>query len=251
MPRPRKLRLVQGTAVVRYFKPQAIPLSELHETVLSLDGLEALRLADVEGLEQVDAAARMAISRSTFSRLLAQARRAVATALSRGWAIRIEGGPVEAAARRPDPDASGLPRARCRREERPAAGLVETAPNEDEGTKGEDMRWIAISAKGPTPEAQVDARFGRAEWFVLFDPALQRWSSLSNQDAQAQAQGAGLAAVERLAKAGVVKVVSGSIGPKAARALSAAGIAAIEGAQGRSVREALELVPAASGAQTP
>jgi predicted Fe-Mo cluster-binding NifX family protein len=47
-----------------------------------------------------------------------------------------------------------------------------------------------------------------------------------------------------------VTVVSGSIGPKAARALSAAGIAAIEGAQGRSVREALDLVPEASGTQT-
>jgi uncharacterized protein len=94
MPRPRKIRLIQADAPVQYYKPRGIPLSELRETVLSLDGLEALRLADVEGREQVDAAAQMGISRSTFSRLLADAHRAVATALASGWAIRIGGGPV-------------------------------------------------------------------------------------------------------------------------------------------------------------
>jgi uncharacterized protein len=99
MPRPRKIRFIQGAAV-RYYKPRGIPLSELTETVLSLDGLEALRLADVEGLEQADAAPLMGISRSTFSRVLAEARSAVATALTNGWAIRIDGGPVEIAGER-------------------------------------------------------------------------------------------------------------------------------------------------------
>jgi predicted DNA-binding protein (UPF0251 family) len=98
MPRPRKTRLIQGSALVRYYKPQGIPLSDLVETMVSLDGMEALRLADVEGLEQAEAAALMGISRSTFSRLLAEARGAVATALSRGWALRIDGGPVERSA---------------------------------------------------------------------------------------------------------------------------------------------------------
>jgi uncharacterized protein len=95
LPRPRKTRLIQCDAAVRYYKPRGIPLLELVETVLSLDGLEALRLADVEGLDQDEAARRMGISRSTFSRVIGEARRAVATALTRGWAIRIEGGPVE------------------------------------------------------------------------------------------------------------------------------------------------------------
>ena len=94
MPRPRKTRFIQGDTTVRYYKPQGIPLEGLIETDLSLDGLEALRLADAEGLEQDAAAQRMGISRSTFSRLLGEARGAVATALTRGWAIRIDGGPV-------------------------------------------------------------------------------------------------------------------------------------------------------------
>lgn len=249
MPRPRKLRLIQRTAVVGYYKPQGIPLSDLMETVLPLDGLEALRLADAERLEQADAAARMGISPSTFSRLVAEARSAVATALSQGWAIRIDGGPVETSAVDPGPGARGRRRARCRLDARPAAEAIPTISDSEE--EGLDMGWTAVSAKGATPEAEVDPRFGRADWFVLFDPKAQRWSCLSNRDAQAQTQGAGLAAVERLAKAGVAKVVTGSIGPKAARALSAAGIAAVEGAQGRTVREALGLDPEASKAPTP
>jgi uncharacterized protein len=94
MPRPRKIRLIHADAPVQYYKPRGIPLSDLRETVLSLDGLEALRLADRDGRDQIDAAALMGISRSTFSRLLADAHRAVATALANGWAIRIGGGPV-------------------------------------------------------------------------------------------------------------------------------------------------------------
>jgi uncharacterized protein len=95
MARPRKIRLIRADTGVRYYKPRGIPLYELAETVLSLDGLEALRRADVEGVDQVEAATAMGISRSTFSRLLADARRTVASALVNGWAIRIDGGPVE------------------------------------------------------------------------------------------------------------------------------------------------------------
>ena len=94
MPRPRKLRYVLGEAPVRYYKPQGIPLNDLSEVLLSLDGLEALRLADAENRDQTEAAALMGISRPTFSRLLREARLAVATALSQGSALRIDGGPV-------------------------------------------------------------------------------------------------------------------------------------------------------------
>lgn len=112
MPRPRKIRFVPPDTAASYYKPRGIPLRDLTETVLSLDGLEALRLADVEGLEQVDAAEAMGISRSTFSRLLAQARTTVATALTAGQALRIEGGPVATAENR----ICGCgPRCRCRR----------------------------------------------------------------------------------------------------------------------------------------
>lgn len=59
---------------------------------LSFEGLEALRLADSEGLSQQEGAEQMGVSRATFGRVLAQARATVAHALTDGRAIRIEGG---------------------------------------------------------------------------------------------------------------------------------------------------------------
>lgn len=103
MGRPRKIRTVDPAVGRRYYKPQGIPLRDLAETVVTIDALEAMRLVDVEGLDQREAARRMEISPATVSRLLAEGRRAVTQALCRGWALRIEGGPVEIAApcRRP------------------------------------------------------------------------------------------------------------------------------------------------------
>lgn len=95
MPRPRIKRCIAKSPVARFYKPQAIKMRDLEQIVLSHDQLEALRLADVEKLEQVEAANLMNISRSTFSRLLAEARTITATALTKGWAIKIEGGDFE------------------------------------------------------------------------------------------------------------------------------------------------------------
>jgi predicted DNA-binding protein (UPF0251 family) len=77
------------------FKPAGIPARLLEEVVLTLDELEALRLADLEGEYQEAAAARMGVSRATFGRIVGEARRKVAEALVQGKALRIEGGPVE------------------------------------------------------------------------------------------------------------------------------------------------------------
>jgi predicted DNA-binding protein (UPF0251 family) len=78
----------------RVFKPRAVPMSELATTRLALDGLEAMRLADVEGLYQDEAAKMMGISRATFGRVLADAHGVVADALVNGKAIEIRGGSV-------------------------------------------------------------------------------------------------------------------------------------------------------------
>jgi uncharacterized protein len=54
-----------------------------------------LRLMDLEDLSQEDAAQRMGVSRSTFQRIVAQARRQVALALVEGAALVVEGATVE------------------------------------------------------------------------------------------------------------------------------------------------------------
>ena len=94
MARPQKPRVVSDDVPASYFKPQGMPLVTLREVVLTRDGCEALRLVDAEGFDQQEAARRMGVSRSTLSRILAEARRTTATAISRGLALRVEGGAI-------------------------------------------------------------------------------------------------------------------------------------------------------------
>jgi len=89
MPRPRKRRTVEYVPAETTYKPVGQRLAQLPQVWLSYDELEALRLADVEGLYQSEAASRMAISRSTFQRTLSDARRKVAQALVEGAALVI------------------------------------------------------------------------------------------------------------------------------------------------------------------
>jgi predicted DNA-binding protein (UPF0251 family) len=95
MPRPRKNRRVGRQPMAVFYKPQGVALHQLKGLVLSVEGLEAVRLADAERLEHQHAAEMMGISRPTFSRVLTEARQTIATALVNAWAIRIEGGSYE------------------------------------------------------------------------------------------------------------------------------------------------------------
>jgi predicted DNA-binding protein (UPF0251 family) len=101
MPRPKKCRWINEQPGVTYFKPQGVPLRLLNQVQLGFDECESLRLADLEGLSQEDAAPYMNVSRATFGRIVTQARAKIADALVNGKAICIEGGDVTI--RPPDP----------------------------------------------------------------------------------------------------------------------------------------------------
>jgi predicted DNA-binding protein (UPF0251 family) len=92
MPRPKKCRCVWNEPNVSYFKPRGVPVSLLEEVVLAVEELEAVRLKDLEGLEQEEAAQKMKVSRPTFHRILNSARSKISDALIHGKAIKIEGG---------------------------------------------------------------------------------------------------------------------------------------------------------------
>jgi predicted DNA-binding protein (UPF0251 family) len=64
----------------------------LEHVNLTVAEVEALRLSDLEGLYQEDAAEKMDVSRQTFGRVLNEARRKVAESLIEGKALKIEGG---------------------------------------------------------------------------------------------------------------------------------------------------------------
>ena len=100
MSRPRKCRKVTFLPPVNYFKPTGIPMRLLDDVILSVEEAEAIRLKDLEGLDQEQGAARMNVSRPTFQRVLASGRQKVADALLNGKAIKIEGGSFEMASNR-------------------------------------------------------------------------------------------------------------------------------------------------------
>jgi predicted DNA-binding protein (UPF0251 family)/predicted Fe-Mo cluster-binding NifX family protein len=70
-------------------------LRDLEEVRLSVEEAEALRLKELEDLDQKQGSEKMNISRPTFQRVLASARKKTADALLNGKAIRIEGGNFE------------------------------------------------------------------------------------------------------------------------------------------------------------
>jgi predicted DNA-binding protein (UPF0251 family) len=94
LPRPFCCRRIAGRPAASIFKPIGIPVRELDEVVMTLDEFEAIRLADLNGLYQEQAAEAMGVSRPTFSRIVESAHRKLADALVHGKALRIEGGPV-------------------------------------------------------------------------------------------------------------------------------------------------------------
>lgn len=89
MVRPCKRRCICYKPSSLYFKPRGIPLSGLDEINLAVDELEALRLCDFKGIDQIDAAKKMKISQSTLQRILSSARKKVSGALIAGKAIKI------------------------------------------------------------------------------------------------------------------------------------------------------------------
>ncbi len=95
MTRPRKCRRIAFMPGVTYFKPAGIPMRFLQEIQLTLEETEAIRLKDIEGLDQAGCAERMNVSRPTVQRILESARKKIADSLLNGKAIRIEGGNVE------------------------------------------------------------------------------------------------------------------------------------------------------------
>ncbi|MCK9573344.1 MAG: DUF134 domain-containing protein [Candidatus Omnitrophica bacterium] len=90
--RPKKTRWVNCAPGERCFKPICKPLNRLACVCLTLDEFEAVRLADLEGLKQIDAAKKLKISRPTFSRIISSARNKIADGLVNIKAIKIEGG---------------------------------------------------------------------------------------------------------------------------------------------------------------
>ncbi len=92
MSRPPKWRKVEFIPNIQYFVPLDSQTANMEENILRIEEIEAIRLKDVEKLEQEECAERMEVSRQTFQRILNTGREKIADSIINGKAIRIEGG---------------------------------------------------------------------------------------------------------------------------------------------------------------
>lgn len=92
MVRPKKERRIEQVPKSKFYKPAGIPNNELENVSLTLEEIEAVRLKDLEGLNQQQAAEKMEVSRPTFQRILSDARQKIAEALISGKSLKFEGG---------------------------------------------------------------------------------------------------------------------------------------------------------------
>jgi len=91
---------------------------------------------------------------------------------------------------------------------------------------------IAISATGPTLDAEVDPRFGRCQYFIIADPSTMEFEAVANSSATASG-GAGIAAAQMVAGKGIEAVLTGNCGPNAHGVLAAAGVKIVTGVSGK------------------
>jgi len=205
-----------------------VPLRELAEVYLPLDGFEAIRLADLEGLSHEAAAKKMHVSRQTFGRILGAARQTLAKAIVGGLALRIHGGDYQLTH-----PASTEDEESGREFEMPGSATFEEKEKRE-------VKKLAITSEGPLLDDQVDPRFGRAAGFIIIDLETMDFQYQDNGAGQARAQGAGIQAAEIVTQSGVDAVLTGFVGPKAFQALAATGIQVAQDMENMTVRQAIE-----------
>lgn len=90
MARPKIPRKTCGKPLCSCFKPEGPFKKDLLGVTLQKDEFEAIKLHDVDNLDQNEASKKMNISQSTFARILSGARKKLASALVTGGEIRIK-----------------------------------------------------------------------------------------------------------------------------------------------------------------
>ena len=89
MPRPKIPRRICGRPADSCFKPNGRPMNQLEQVWLAADEFEALRLVDLLGMQQQDAAAVMGVSRQTLANVVKAARFKVVDCLTQGKALMM------------------------------------------------------------------------------------------------------------------------------------------------------------------
>jgi predicted Fe-Mo cluster-binding NifX family protein len=98
---------------------------------------------------------------------------------------------------------------------------------------------IAVTSMGKDLDSPIDPRFGRARYFLIADTESGDFEIHDNEQNINALRGAGIQSADNVARFGVGALLTGHCGPKAFRALAAAGISIYVGVDG-AVKDALE-----------
>jgi predicted DNA-binding protein (UPF0251 family)/predicted Fe-Mo cluster-binding NifX family protein len=180
------------------FKPVGVPARGLPGVALGLDELEALRLADLDGLYQEAAAMRMGVSRQTFGRIVESARRKVADAVINRKCLQIGGG----------------------------YNIIEE--------EGERKMKIAVPAR----DEMVDEHFGHCDHFMVYSVGENKSIVSEEKVQSPEGCGCKSGVASVLARMGVTHLVAGNMGEGAVHVLNANGIQVVRGASGKARRVA-------------
>jgi predicted DNA-binding protein (UPF0251 family)/predicted Fe-Mo cluster-binding NifX family protein len=227
---PRRVGFL--TRVIQ-FRPAGVRMSDLEEVVLGNDELEAIRLKDLLGMSQAEAAREMHISQPTFHRLLLSARQKIADAFVNGKAVRIDGGNIDV-----DDDFSQPCHWRKRWGCKARAECDNDADRVETRTGGSGIVHVAVTSTDGTLDGLVDERFGRSKKIILFDKGSRSFEVIDNMANMNAPQGAGIETARNVARTKAQALISGHLGPNAFQMLKVAGIEAYT-ASAMTVREAL------------
>jgi predicted Fe-Mo cluster-binding NifX family protein/predicted DNA-binding protein (UPF0251 family) len=205
----------------------------MEEVVLQHDELEAIRLKDLLGIPQEEAARQMSVSQPTFHRLLLSAHEKLAHAVVNGKALRIEGGNVEI-------NEKYIPPCGWRRicKHGWSGQLSSGKTNKQDGYQGGTMK-IAVTSVDGALNGMIDERFGRARKIIVYDRGNKEHIVVDNSVNMSSPQGAGIQSAQNIVNSGASAVISGHLGPNAFRVLSSAGVEVYTASQA-TVVEAIE-----------
>ncbi|MEW6623186.1 MAG: NifB/NifX family molybdenum-iron cluster-binding protein [Bacillota bacterium] len=100
---------------------------------------------------------------------------------------------------------------------------------------------IAVSAKKEGLDAEIDPRFGRAKWIIIYDDVSKEIENIDNTLNFNAAQGAGIKTAELVVRKGCSVVITGHLGPKAFNVLAKAGVKGYLREHGKVIEAVLDL----------
>jgi predicted Fe-Mo cluster-binding NifX family protein len=99
---------------------------------------------------------------------------------------------------------------------------------------------VAITSQGKELSSELDMRFGRAKWLIIFDTQTEDFQTHDNNVNMNAPQGAGIQTAQNIVNLGAQALITGNVGPNAFQTLNAANVD-IYLSKAATIKQALDL----------